>query len=116
MAATPYIVQTGMGVDLHGADDTTAAQRAVEEAIRHNSLVFLGQIGLKSPKQIHVDVTIACPHPERVDADAVSAVLPVGVVSVKTQKGGMLAESGTSGDPILIAVAAVLVGVESAAT
>jgi uncharacterized protein (TIGR02058 family) len=115
VTATPYIVQTGMGVDIHGTDDTTAACRAVEAAIRHNSLVFLGQIGLESRRQIHVDVTIACPHPERLDADTVSAVLPVGVVSVRAEKGGMLAETGTRSDPMLIAIAAVLVSVETAA-
>jgi len=111
MQKTPYILQTGMGVDLHGADDTTAACRAVDHAIRRNSLLFLREIGLRSRDQIHVDVTIACPHPERVDTDAVSAALPVGIVSVKAERGGMLAETGSKGDPALIAIAAVRVSV-----
>ena len=112
MAVTPYIMQTGMGVDIHGADDTTAAQRAVEAAIRHNSLLFLGHIGLERADQIHVNVTLACPHPERVDLEAIKSLLPVGVISVRAEAGGMLAETGASGDPMLIAVAAVRVSVE----
>jgi uncharacterized protein (TIGR02058 family) len=116
MTRTPYIMQTGMGVDVHGSDDTTAAQRAVEEAIRHNSLLFLRHVGLKSVDQIKVHVTIACPHPDRLDAKAVAAVLPVGTVSVKAEPGGMLADTGVSGDPMLIALAAVLVSVESTNT
>jgi uncharacterized protein (TIGR02058 family) len=111
MQKTPYILQTGMGVDLHGSDDTTAACRAVHHAIRRNSLLFLRETGLRSAGQIYVDVTIACPHPERVDADAVSSTLPVGIVSVKAEQGGMLAETGTDGDPALIAIAAVRVSV-----
>ncbi len=113
MARTPYIMQTGMGVDIHGADDTTAACRAVDAAIRHNSLLFLGQLGLTSADQIVVDVTIACPHPDRVDVQAVASALPVGAVSVAAETGGMLADTGVSGDPMLIALAAVRVSVEA---
>lgn len=114
MARTPYIMQTGMGVDIHGADDTTAACRAVDAAIRHNSLLFLRQIGLKSLEQMKVDVTIATPHPDRVDTEAVARALPVGAVTVRAEAGGMLAKTGGKGDPMLIAVAAVLVSVEDA--
>jgi uncharacterized protein (TIGR02058 family) len=109
MTKTAYLLQTGMGVDLHGTNDTSAACRAVDHAIHHNSLLFLGEIGLTSAEQIHIDVTIASPHPDQVDTDAVAATLPVGVVSVATQTGGML----TGGDdPALIALAAVRVSVE----
>ncbi|MBW2282672.1 MAG: Lin0512 family protein [Deltaproteobacteria bacterium] len=111
MAKTPYLLQTGMGVDLHGGDDTTAACRAVTHAIHHNSLLFLREVGLHSAGQVHVDVTIACPHPEQVDTEAVAAALPVGVVSVEAQSGGMLAATGTEGDDALIAIAAVRVSV-----
>lgn len=109
MARVPYLLQTGMGVDIHGADDTTAACRAVDHAIHHNSLLFLRELGLASTDQIHVDVTIACPHPERVDTEAVASKLPVGGVSVRAERGGML--TGTD-DPMLIALAAVRVSVE----
>lgn len=109
MAKTPYLLQTGMGVDLHGGDDTTAACRAVTHAIHRNSLLFLREVGLHGTEQIHVDVTIACPHPERVDTDAVAAALPVGIVSVEAQPGGMLADTGTEGDEALVAIAAVRV-------
>lgn len=63
MARRPYILQTGMGVDVHGVDATTAA-------------------------------------------------LPVGQVSVRAEPGGMLAETGTSGDPMRVALAAVLLSID----
>jgi len=112
MASTPYIVQTGMGVDIHGADETTAACRAVEAAIGHNSLLFLRHVGIQRAEQILVQVEIACPRPERVDTARVAAVLPVGRVSVATQAGGMLVDTAMAGDPMLIAIAAVRVSVE----
>lgn len=37
----PFVVQTGMGTSIHGSDPTKAAIRAVDEAIRHNSLTGL---------------------------------------------------------------------------
>lgn len=111
MKKTPYVLQTGMGVDLHGGDDTTAARRAVDHAIRRNSLLFLRELDLSGGDSIHVDVAIACPHPERVDLEAVRAALPVGIVTVRAEKGGMLADSGTEADPALIAIAAVRVSV-----
>jgi uncharacterized protein (TIGR02058 family) len=109
MGERPYLIQTGMGVDLHGADDAVAARRAVEDAIRRNSLLFLGQIGPLARERVVVDVTIATPHPSRVDESSLRAALPVGEVRIELRAGGLLAETGTAGDPVLIAIAAVRV-------
>jgi hypothetical protein len=54
---------------------------------------------------------IASPHPKRIDTEALAEELPVGVISVKTQKGGMLLDSDGTGDPVLIALAAVTVSI-----
>ena len=102
-----------MGVDVHGGDATTAAKRAVDEAIRHNSLVGLRTMGLTSIDQMKVEVTIACPMPESVDVEAVAKALPVGDVSVAVEQGGMLVATPMDGDPMLIALASVLVSVEA---
>jgi uncharacterized protein (TIGR02058 family) len=101
-----------MGVDLHGADDDVAARRAVEDAIRRNSLLFVRHLGLARRDQLQVAVTIGTPHPERIDAAALAALFPLGVVEVRAERGGLLVESGTPGDPVLVAVAAVRVSVE----
>lgn len=111
MAKKQYIMQTGMGADLHGANDTTAARRAVKDAIQNNNMLFLKHIGLQSLDQLLVDVIIASPNPAQVDTEAVAAELPVGIVSVQTQAGGLLADA-ESGDPVLVAIAAVTVSVE----
>ncbi len=109
MTPQPWLLQTGMGVDLHGADDTVAAKRAVEDAIRRNSLLFVRHVGISRRDQIRVDVAIGTPHPERVDRAAVAAAFPVGVVEVRAEPGGLLADTGSPGDPVLVAVAAVRV-------
>src|SRR3989441_11865126 len=42
--AKPYVLEFGMGVDVHGADATTAARRAVSDAIRHSSRPFFADV------------------------------------------------------------------------
>ena len=40
MAVNRYVTEMGMGVDVHGRNYTSAAKRAVADAIRHSSLNF----------------------------------------------------------------------------
>jgi len=99
-------------VDLHGADDTKAAQRAVTNAIQDNNMLFLKHIGIKSMDQILVDVMIASPHPDKLDIEAIAGELPVGVVSISSQAGGMLQDADGTDDPVLVAIATVTISVE----
>ena len=75
MAIKRCLLEMGMGVDLHGRDFTTAAQRAVQNALWHNSLPFLKHFG-SGPDSMRVDITIAVPEPDKVDGDAVLSALP----------------------------------------
>jgi uncharacterized protein (TIGR02058 family) len=89
-----YILELGTGVDLHGEDETKAAQRAVKDAISHSSMVGLGQLfKIGSFKEMSdalmVDVTVATPNPEKIDGDAVLGILPEGNRRINVVKGGM---------------------------
>ena len=89
-----YLVEVGTGVDLHGEDETKAAQRAVKDAISHSSMVGLGQLfKIKSFSELEealmVDVTVATPSPEKVDGDVVLATLPEGKRRISVIKGGL---------------------------
>jgi len=89
-----YLVEVGTGVDLHGEDETKAAQKAVKDAISHSSMVGLGQLfNVKSFSELEealmVDVTIATPNPEKVDGDTVLATLPEGKRRINVIKGGL---------------------------
>jgi uncharacterized protein (TIGR02058 family) len=119
-----YIVEVGTGIDLHGEDETKAAQRAVKDAISHCSMVGLGQlfkVGSFSELEeaIMVDVTVATPNPERIDEEAVLGILPEGKRRLTAVKGGMrfptesTAEvSRTHGIVMVNAVIVVLVDVD----
>ncbi len=113
MVKTRLIVELGTGVDLHGGDYTKAARRAVEDAIHHGSLLYLGDAAKAGvPPKMYVDVTIAAPNPEAVDGEAVLQALPFGEKTIKVVAGGMAVETGGP-DSIIISNAAVLVTVES---
>jgi uncharacterized protein (TIGR02058 family) len=108
MAAEEMLLETGMGVDLHGADATKAARRAVEDAVRRVSLLFLRTLSRDRSRRVNVDVTIGVPDPGSVDTAAVAAILPVGKVSVRCEQGG-LALTLDNGERVVLAVAAIVV-------
>src|SRR2546428_7548474 len=84
--AKPYVLEFGMGVDVHGADATTAAKRAVSDAIRHSSLPFFADVRARAGRML-VDVTVGVPDPKAVDVEAVKRELPHGEVTVRAVGG-----------------------------
>ena len=108
MALVRCVTEMGMGVDVHGLDYTSAAQRAVFDAIHHSSLGFQRLIG-KTADDMRVDVTIGVPKPEKVDGKAVLSVLPHGEGHIKVVPGGLEVLNNEGTDGTLIANAIVMV-------
>ena len=108
MSAKAYVLEFGMGVDVHGLDCTKAACRAVSDAIRHSSLPFLQEVGARGGKML-VDVTVGVPDPASVKVDVVRRELPHGEVTVRAVSGGLR----VPGSDTLIACAAVTVSVDA---
>jgi uncharacterized protein (TIGR02058 family) len=104
MPAVTYVLEFGMGVDVHGNDATKAARRAVSDAIRHSSLPLLQDIRARGGEML-VEVTVGVPEPKAVDLEAVAAELPHGEVSVRAVPGGLRSPFGDT----LIACAVVVV-------
>lgn len=114
-----FFIEIGMGTDLHGQNITKASVRAVQNAIRHNSMpglkaVLPGQ-DLNNMK-VHVKLALPCDR-ELLDVEQVRAVLPYGSVSVELLEGGMLTTSGIvlpdkedRNDLIYVVIASVEVG------
>src|SRR3954470_3951253 len=88
MSTIPYVLEFGMGVDLHGDDCTKAACRAVFDAVRHSSLPLLREIEQRGGTML-VEVTVAVPEPGSVDVERVKSELPHGKISVKAVSGGL---------------------------
>jgi len=107
VSAKPYVLEFGMGVDVHGLDGTKAACRAVSDAIRHSSLPFFRDLGAEGGRML-VEVTVAVPDPAAVDVERVRRELPHGEVTVRAVSGGLR----VPGSDTLIACAAITVSVE----
>lgn len=110
MSAKPYVFEFGMGVDVHGGDVTTAACRAVSDAIRHSSLPFFRDIRERGGRML-VDVTVGVPDPAKIDVERVRKELPHGEVSVRPVAGGLR----VPGTDTLIACVAITVSVDDPA-
>jgi len=111
-------------VDLHGEDETKAAQKAVRDAIGGTSMVGLGRLfKARSFREIEealmIDVTVAAPNPSRIDGEAVLSVLPEGRRRINIVEGGIrfpvpttTEEAKTHSIVVAIAVIVVLVDVD----
>jgi uncharacterized protein (TIGR02058 family) len=101
-------MELGMGVDLHGRDYTSAAKRAVFDALHHSSLGFQRLLGARAG-DMQVSITIGVPRPDAVDRDAVIAALPHGGGSCEVVPGGLEVPSEDGSDAMVMANAAVIV-------
>ena len=100
------ILEMGTGNDLYGEDYTKAACRAVEDAIRHSSLILFRSLGFDHA-DMQVRVTIGVQHPEKVDAELVAQKLPRGTASVRVVKGGLNVVDADNNSCTVVATAAV---------
>lgn len=100
-----FIIEMGMGNDQYGQDQTKAALRAVEDAIRHSSIPMFDTLGI-DPDQMEVRVTLGAPKPNEINLKAVRAYMPRGKASVSATQGGLSVRNG-SGGTITIVTAAV---------
>ena len=82
------ILEMGTGNDLYGEDYTKAACRAVEDAIRHSSLILFRSLGFNHA-DMQVKVTIGVQQPNQVDTAIVAQKLPRGKPEVTALKGGL---------------------------
>ncbi|MBU0703678.1 MAG: Lin0512 family protein [Chloroflexi bacterium] len=109
----------GTGIDLHGQDVTQAAARAVKDAISRSCLCGLVEIAeLRNLNDMRIDVLVAVPMPEQVQADVVLSVIPFGRKELRVVEGGLRApglyqpELGDESSDVIVANAAVTVWVD----
>ncbi|MEK6574002.1 MAG: Lin0512 family protein [Chloroflexota bacterium] len=114
-----FILEFGMGLDQHGQDVTNAACKAVKDAVARSCLSgIIEVVRLRDVNDMLVDIHVACPHPEKVDRNAVLAALPFGQKQLTVTGGGMVAhglfqpELGDATDEAYIANAVVTVWVD----
>ena len=114
MAWKRMVLQIGMGTDIRGADYTKAAVRALRDALWHNGLSVADAVGLPVDA-MQVEVIIGVPRPDRVDKEAVLAVLPHGGSgTVRVVEGGLEVPNDAGTNTTVIANAAAMVRLDIA--
>ena len=101
-----FILEMGMGNDLHGMDYQKAATRAIESALRRSTLPIFESTGMDH-KEMRVAVTIGVQEPDQVDCTALAEKLPRGRAKVRAVFGGLNVENPDTGSTLVIASAAV---------
>lgn len=101
-----FIIEMGMGNDLHGQDYTKAAGRAIEDALRHSSIPLFGALDIPH-KDMRVQVTVAVQQPDALDCALLAERLPRGQAEVRAVFGGLNVTNPDTGEVIVIAQAAV---------
>lgn len=100
-----FIIEMGMGNDLHGMDYQKAAARAIEDAFRHSSIPMFNALDMPH-SDMRVQVTVGVQEPEKLDPVILAKKLPRGAATVTAVKGGQNIPN-PDGDTIVVATAAV---------
>jgi uncharacterized protein (TIGR02058 family) len=85
----------------------------LRDALWHNSLTVAKALDL-DVDSMQVEVTVGVPHPDRVDKDAVLAVLPHGTGTVNVVEGGLEIMNEEGNGSTIIANAAAMVRLDIA--
>lgn len=108
--AKRLLTEFGMGTSLRRQDYTSAATKALEDALWHNSINLAELFGFEKTDMI-LTVEIGVQQPDQVDLDVLAAVFPYGQPMISVVKGG-LDISRPDGNPTVIANAAISVAFE----
>ena len=108
MALKRILTEFGTGSSLRRRDYTAAAERAIRDALWHNSIDPAGVFGLEKSDMI-IRAVIGVQEPDAVDTARLAALFPYGDVTVTTQHGGMDVEKPDGSGSTIIANAAITV-------
>ena len=111
MSVKRLLTEFGMGSSLRRQDYTQAAERAVRDALWHNS-INLAELYGKDKSQMLITVEIGVQDPDAIDRDAIAAIFPYGHVSVVPRKGGLDVPRSDGGNPTVIANVAISVALD----
>ena len=111
MALVRGMTERGMGMDVHGLDDTLAAKRAVLDAMHHSSLGFARLVGATADDRT-VHVPIAAPRPDKMYVAEGADTLPHGHAHVTVGAGGLELLNEDSRDGTRIANAIITVSMD----
>ena len=110
MTANRLLTEFGMGTSLRRQDYTSAARKALQDALWHNS-INLAELFDQPKEAMRITVDIGVQQPERVDTSKLIDIFPYGQIAFNVTKGG-LDVPRPDGNPTLIANVAISVALD----
>ena len=111
MAMKRLLTEFGMGSSLRRQDYTSAARKALQDALWHNS-INLAEL-FDAPKgAMQIKVEIGVQKPGEVDTSQLSDIFPYGDISFEVREGGLDIPRPGGGAPTVIANVALSVSLD----
>ncbi|MEM8978993.1 MAG: Lin0512 family protein [Pseudomonadota bacterium] len=88
MAKRRLLTEFGMGSSLRREDYTSAAKRALQDALWHNSINLAELFGAPKEAMI-IEVVIGVQAPDQVDTTGLAEIFPYGQISFTVEHGGL---------------------------
>ncbi len=108
MAKTRMVTQFGMGTSIRKRDHTRAAERAIRDALWHNSLSVADAFGFPKEAML-IEVELGAPEPDAVDTQTLLSIFPYGQPSITVTRGGLdIPKPGGQGATIIVNAAVVV--------
>lgn len=111
-----FVVEMGLGIDQHGQNPTTAAIKAIKDAISRCCLTGITELGIE---KIRIEALIGVPFHERADVKEIENSLPLECdKKIELVDGGLKGKGvrmetfGDKTDEIIAAVAFITVCVK----
>jgi uncharacterized protein (TIGR02058 family) len=108
MAKKQILVEFGMGTSLRRHDYTGASERAIKDALWHNSISVAELFDFPKNAML-IDVKIGVQQPDQVDTDHLASIFPYGKPVVKVSHGGLDIPKPNGTDHTIIANCAIAV-------
>ncbi len=118
-----YVIEFGIGMDMHGQDVNKAAQKAVRDAISKSCLIGLKEVlGIADEdmdERVVVRATVGVSRPMEINEEEIKKCLPLGRKHVKAVSGGMTVPGlyyprfGDKDDSIEVALACIEVSIKN---
>ena len=108
MSKKRVVTQFGMGTSIRSRNYTAAAERAIRDALWHNSLNVAEAFNFPREAML-IDVDVAVQAPDQVDPSVLLKVFPYAQPTVRVVKGGLDIPKPGSDAVTVIAHAAVKV-------
>ena len=108
MAKKRIVFELGQGTSLRRDDYSSAAERAVRNALWQNSLNVAEVFGFEKSDMI-VEVLLGAQEPDKINVDQIKSIFPYGTVTIHRIFGGLDVNKPNNDGKTLIVTAAIIV-------